>query len=786
MDRTRFSQSWAPAGAGATEVVEPVLGRMEWRTLGVLRCVLVGTLLSVLVAARLAVAQPGSGPAFPSAAPAFAAVPSDDAPLMDGVVLGDPVWDEAAPATGFRQTQPDEGAPASERTEVRVVFTQSTLYVGVVCYDADPGSIAIADSRRDASLDDGDSVQFILDTFLDRQSGFVFGTSPAGQEYDGQVVNAGEGRLGRSTTTSSGSGAGFNGNWDGAWDVRTSVTDVGWSAEFAIPFRTLSYPDREVQTWGMNVQRNIRRRNEIVYWAPLPRQYNLLRLSMAGQLSGVRPAPAVRDLKIVPYVAGDLTRFDESRRTTALGDAGVDLKYNVTPALTLDLTYNTDFAQVEVDDQQINLDRFNLFFPEKRPFFLENAGVFSVSSIRQVAGGDPAQTELFFSRRIGIGPDGREIPILGGARLSGKVSDAVSVGLINMQTEDSGGVTPSNNFTVARAYRDLPNSSQIGAIFVNRQGTGALAGDRDYNRTYGVDGRVGLGQNSQIAGFAAATDTPGLEGSDHAYNLAWDHNSEQWRFTLGYVEVADNFNPEVGFLKRQGFRNIDSGFSFITRPRSIPWLHQVRPHATFNRFWNFNGFQESSFLHIDNDLEFADSTLIKTAWNVTGEGVTEPFEIAKGVWVPAGVYDHHEAQLTYESNRGAPVSWGVRARIGGFFGGSRATVGPTLSVRTGDRFNASVQWSRNDVDLPGGHFIANLTSARVAINFSPRRFFMALVQYNDAADLWSANLRLGLLGQANTGLFLVYNDTRGLHDMIPFGGGRSLILKYSRLFDVFD
>ncbi len=755
---------------------------MAWRTLGVL--------LGVLLAAWPAGAQPPAGPATAAvagaaAAPEFTAVASEDAPLLDGLVLGDPAWDGAAPATGFRQTQPIEGAPASERTEVRVVFTESTLYIGVVCYDTDPGSIAIADSRRDASLDDGDSVQFILDTFLDRQSGFVFGTSPAGQEYDGQVVNAGEGRLGRSTTTSSGSGAGFNGNWDGVWDVRTSVTDVGWSAEFAIPFRTLSYPDRETQTWGMNVQRNIRRRNEIVYWAPLPRQYNLLRLSMAGQLSGVRPAPAGRDLKIVPYVAGDMTRSDTRRDTAALGDAGVDVKYNVTPALTLDLTYSTDFAQVEVDQQQINLDRFNLFFPEKRPFFLENAGIFSVSSVRQVAGGNPGQTELFFSRRIGIGEDGREIPILGGARLSGKVSDTVSVGLLNMQTEETGG-TQANNFTVARAYRDLPNSSQIGAIFVNRQATGALAGNRDYNRTYGVDGRVGLGQNSQIAGFAANTDTPGLEGKDHAYNVAWDHNSEQWRFTLGYVEVGDNFNPEVGFLRREGFRNLDSGFSFIARPRGIPWLHQVRPHATFNRFWNFNGFQESSFLHIDNDLEFADSTLIKTAWNVTGEGVTQPFEIATDVWVPAGVYDHHEAQLAYESNRGAPVSLGVRARIGGFFGGHRATIGPTLSVRTGDRFNASMQWSRNDVDLPGGHFIANLTSARIAINFSPRRFFMALVQYNDAADLWSANLRVGLLGQANTGLFIVYNDTRGLHDAIPLGGGRSLILKYSRLFDVFD
>ena len=741
-------------------------------------------MLGMLLPALPARAQPQPAPG--TSAPAFVAVASENAPSLDGVVLGDPVWELAVPATGFRQTQPDEGAPASERTEVRAVFTASTLYVGIVCYDREPGSIAIADSRRDASLDDGDSVQFILDTFLDRQSGYVFGTSPAGQEYDGQVVNAGEGRLGRSSMTSSGSGAGFNGNWDGVWDVRTAVSDIGWSAEFAIPFRTLSYPARDVQGWGMNVQRNIRRRNEIVYWAPLPRQYNLLRLSMAGQVTGIRPPAAGRDLKIVPYVTGELARSDERRRTNRLGDAGIDLKYKVTPALTLDLTYNTDFAQVEVDEQQINLDRFNLFFPEKRPFFLENAGVFSVSSVRQVAGANPAQTELFFSRRIGIGPGGREIPILAGARLSGKVSDGVSVGLLNMQTEEVAGVVPANNFTVARAYRDLPNSSQIGGIFVNRQATGALAGSRDYNRTYGVDGRVGLGQNSQIAGFAAATDTPGREGRDHAYNLAWDHNSERWRFTLGYVEVGDDFNPEVGFLRRAGFRNIDSGFSFIARPSGIPWLHQVRPHATFNRFWNFSGFRETSFLHFDNDLEFADSSLVKTAWNVTGEGVTEAFEISKGVIVPAGVYDHNETQLSYESNRGAPVSVGLRVRAGGFFGGQRLSVGPTLRVRTGDRFNAALQWSRNDVDLPGGQFIANLTSARVAVNFSPRRFFMALVQYNDAADLWSANLRLGFLGQANTGLFIVYNDTRGLHDAIPSGGGRSLILKFSRVFDLLD
>ncbi|MDE0828325.1 MAG: DUF5916 domain-containing protein [Vicinamibacterales bacterium] len=742
--------------------------------------------LGIVGTPDLAASQPRAGDA-PAAPPLLVSIGVEQAPVMDGAVLGDPAWSGAEPTGTFWQTRPDEGQPASERTEVRAIFTDTTLYLGVICYDDEAGALTIADSRRDGSLDDGDSIQIILDTFLDQRSGYVFGTSPAGQEYDGQVVNAGEGRLGRSTTTSSGSGAGFNGNWDGVWEVRTTVSEIGWSAEFAIPFRTLNYPDRDVQAWGLNVQRNIRRRNEIAYWAPLPRQFNLLRLSQAGQLTGVRVPPAAeRGVKVVPYVTGEVGHSDARERTTALGDAGVDVKYAVSPSLTLDLTYNTDFAQVEVDRQQINLDRFNLFFPEKRPFFLENAGVFSVSSVRQVAGGNPAQTELFFSRRIGIGADGREIPILGGARLSGKVSDNVSVGLLNMQTEAMGSGTPANNFSVARVARDLPNSSQIGALFVNRQATGAQAGSDNYNRTYAVDGRVGLGENGQVAGFLAKTSTPGLEEDDHAYNMAWDYNSERWRFTLGYVEVADNFNPEVGFLRRggRGFRNVDSGFSFITRPKNFLKLQQIRPHATFNRFWLFDGVEQSSFLHLDNDLEFNDSSLIKTAWNITGEGVLQPFEIADGVLVPAGHYEHHETQLVYESNRGAPVSVEVRTTIGGFFGGHRTTWGPALNIRTGDSFNASIQWSRNDVNLPGGHFIANLTTTQVAYNFSPRRFVQALLQYNDSADLWSANLRLGLLGQANTGLFLVYNDTRGLHQTIPAGGGRSLILKFSRMIDL--
>ena len=424
------------------------------------------------------------------------AVESAVAPVLDGAVLDDPAWANALPATGFVQTQPDEGRPASERTEVRIVFTADTIYFGVVCYDSDPSAIIVTDSRRDSSLADSDSFQLILDTFLDRQNGFIFGTSPSGQEYDGQLVNEGAGGSGMGGFGGGGqiggAGGGFNQNWDGVWQVRTAISEVGWTAEFAIPFRTLRFPAGREQTWGVNFQRNIRRRNEHAYWSPLPRQYDLFRVSLAGQLGGVRaPEGLWRTLQMTPYVIGEtVDRVDRpDRRTLALGAFGGDLKYGVTSGLALDLTYNTDFAQVEVDDQQINLDRFQLFFPEKRPFFLENAGAFTVTNSGGAAFNDPGQTDLFFSRRIGIGAAGQAIPILGGARLSGRVSEDVTVGFLNMQTEAVGDATPANNFTVARLRHDLPNRSSVGGLLVNRQATGPLAGTDNYNRTYAFDGR---------------------------------------------------------------------------------------------------------------------------------------------------------------------------------------------------------------------------------------------------------------------------------------------------------
>ena len=720
------------------------------------------------------------------------AVSIEDPPIFDGNVLNDPVWTTVVPISGFLQSAPNEGQPATERTEVRIVFTSDTLFVGVVCYDRDPLSIIVSDSRRDSSMNDADSFQMVFDTFGDQQNGFIFGTTPAGQEYDGQVINEGGGGgglfRGGGGGFSRGSGGGFNLNWDGAWQVRTEISEVGWSAEFEIPFRTIRYPVRVNQSWGINFQRNIRRRNERAYWAPLPRQYNLYRVSMAGQLIGVQtPIGFTRNLQLTPYVIGEAVTRDAlpNRDPLVLGDFGADIKYSVTSGLTLDATYNTDFAQVEVDDQRINLDRFNLFFPEKRPFFLENAGVFTVNNAGPASGMNLGQTELFFSRRIGISNLGEQIPILAGARLSGKVSDTVTVGFLNMQTEEVKGIARANNFTVARLRQDLPNRSSIGGLFVNRQATGPLAKATDYNRSYGVDGRWGIGQNGTVQGFVGRTETPGRDDRDHALSISGTYNSERWRLISGYQENGEDFNPEVGFVRRTGFRKYDFGLSNTTRPEGFLKFQELNPHMSFTRFWNFDGTMETSFLHLHFEGEFEDSSSGGVAHNIRIEQVFREFKVSD-IPVQPGRYDFDETQYSFTYNRSAPISFGIRATEGGFFGGNIVTLRPSVRARHGETLNFSLSYSRNDIDLPAGSVITNLTSLRFAYNFSPRLFVQTLLQHNDSAHLWSVNFRFGWLQDANTGLFLVYNETEGIGRIVPSGAGRSVILKYSYLFDVLD
>jgi hypothetical protein len=734
--------------------------------------ILVGDRRALFALRVSAIALLCSVPLAAHAAPALDATRLEQAPVIDGDVGNDVAWAKLAPASHFRQVKPNDGDPATEHTEVYVGFTDDALYIGVIAY-GDPATIIVSDSRRDSSLDNTDAFLVIIDGMLDRQNGFVFGTNAAGIEYDAQVTWEG-------TSDGFGSGNGFNLNWDGTWDVRSAIFESGWSAEFEIPFSTLRYGRGPVQDWGINFQRNIRSNNEVAYWAPLDRNRNLYRVSEAGTLRGIEP-PSPRNLKITPYALGKWQRGGALGGTSNDSDAGVDIKYSITPSLTLDLTYNTDFAQVEADDQQLNLDRFNLFFPEKRPFFLENAGQFMV--------GNGQEVEMFFSRRIGIGPSGEPIPVDGGARLSGKIGDSTNVGLLYMSTEAVDGVAPANDFTVARVSRELPNRSAIGAIFVGRDGDGSLQrgpGD-DYNRTYAVDGRWGIGDNVILESWLARTDTPGLDGKDSAFAVKFDYSSKDWAARFDYAEVGEHFNPEVGFLSRTNYRSVSGFLLRYIRPDDFPGLLEIRPHVSFTGYWKPDGFQESGILHLDAHWEAKSGAELHTGYNLTRAGVIDAFEIVPGVVVQPGTYDHGELSLNYFSDQSRPFSFSMRIVAGGRFGGDRLYLGPGINYRIGERFRSELSYRYNDYDLPvpNGEFTANLARLRLSYSFTPKIQLAALVQHNGASDQLGTNIRFSWLRSANSGLFLVYNEVDEQGPGAP-PAGREFIIKYSHIFDVFN
>ena len=693
------------------------------------------------------------------------------APVVDGNVVDDPAWRGAQAIDQFWQIQPSSGRAASQRTEVFVGFTERALHIGVIAYDDEPLAILSTDSRRDSSLDNTDSFRVLIDGLLDRQNGYVFGTNPAGIEFDGQVSREGQGQF------ITGGEGGFNLNWDTSWTVRSAISDIGWSAEMEIPFTSLRFGADDVQTWGFNFERRIRRNNEISFWAPLSQERSLFQVSEAGSIEGIR-VPRQRNLQLTPYALGKSRRGGTLAESQSDEEFGFDLKYSITPSLTLDATYNTDFAQVEVDEQQVNLDRFSLFFPEKRAFFLENSGQFTVGTAQEV--------ELFFSRRIGIA-QGTPTPIDGGLRLSGKIGPRTNVGVLRMSSEDVDGLAPGNDYSVVRVNQELTNRSAVGALFVDRDGDGSLLGNAadDQNQTYAIDGRWGIGRNALIQAWVAETSTPGLTGRDDAFAVIGDYNDADWTFGLGYTEVGDSFNPEVGFLARNDYKKFEGRIFRRVRPSNLWNLFEIRPHVVYRGYWDFEDFQETGFLHFDAHWEFQTGREFHTGINFTKEGLKEPFDIVPGVTILPGTYNHEELQLVYMGDGSAPLNFELRSTIGGRFGGDRITLEPTIRYRIGEKFSSQLSYNHNDFDLPvpGGDFTADLWRLRVSYSFSPRMLLQLLTQYNEQDDIVSSNLRFSWLQSANTGLYFVYNeiDERG------FGAparGREFVIKYSRILDL--
>ena len=732
----------------------------------------------------------GTPPAAPRPA-AVRAAPVAEATRATGPIridgrLDEPSWQAAKVLAGFVQSEPVEGQPVSERTELRILFDGDALYVGTWLYDRDPGGIVVGETRRDAGVSDADAVSIIIDTFLDRQNGFVFATTPAGIEYDGQVTREGQGGSGGQQRQQRGSGGGFNLNWDGSWDVATTRDGEGWYAEFRIPFSTLRYGKGGEQRWGLNIARNIRRRNEESFWAPMPRQFDLNRVSLAGDVTGVQ-APTQRLLTVTPYALGSARKdFVSGAPTESNMDFGADAKVGLTQSLTLDLTVNTDFAQVEVDDEQVNLTRFPLFFPEKRPFFLENAGTFAV--------GTPQAVELFFSRRIGL-QSGNAVPIQGGGRVTGKIGK-YTVGLLNLQaddltTRDTLGapvvLAPPTNFAVGRIIRDFPNRSRLGAMVVNRMNTS----DREqFNRTYAIDGRLGLGAPLTLDAYVAQSETPGVSAGEYAYGIGGAYTSRDWNITASAREVGAAFNPGSGFLPRSAYRYRAARVQRNVRFPNVPWFREWRPHLQFHEFLGLDGLSESRFVHIDGHFEFANGAFFQLpATNLTRESLRTPFTISPGVVVPAGTYDNAEWGFAYNTNLSAPVSLQGRIDIGGFYTGRRMGTGSTLNVRVGRTFASALRMDYYDIRLPEGDFTTVLWRLRTAYTFTPRVYLQTLLQYNRLSDTFSSNLRFGWLNTAGTGLFIVFNnlENTGTFDRTGLEEGpleRAFVVKFTRQFNL--
>lgn len=727
---------------------------------------------------------PTRGGATPgnTGAPAVIATRASGPVSIDGR-LDEQAWRSASVLDGFVQAEPVEGNPASERTEVRVLFDATALYIGAWLFDRDPAAILVGETRRDASLTDADAISIILDTYLDRQNGFVFATTPAGIEYDGQVTREGQGGSGGQQRQQRGSGGGFNLNWDGRWEVATSRDGEGWYAEFRIPFSTLRYGRGGDQRWGLNVARTIRRRNEEAFWSPVPRQFDLNRVSLAGLLTGVE-APRQRLLTVTPYALGSSRKdYALGSPTSTKGEFGGDAKIGLTQSLTLDLTANTDFAQVEVDDEQINLTRFPLFFPEKRPFFLENAGTFAV--------GTPQSVEIFFSRRIGI-QGGAEVPILGGGRVTGKAGN-YTIGLLNMQADALqavGGtgspVASPTNFAVGRVIRDFRNRTRLGAMIVNRANTD---GASDYNRTYAADGRLGIGQPLTIDAYAARSEQPGVGAGAYAYGVGAAYTSRNWNITSSTREVGEAFSPGAGFLPRSSYRYLAARIQRNVRFSNVTWLREWRPHLQYHEFFGLDGFSETRLIHIDSHFEFPNGAFFQLpASNFTREGLRAPFEIAKGVIVPPGTYDNFEWGYAYNTNLSAPVSLQGRIDIGGFYSGRRAGTGSTLNIRSGETFTNSLRVDYYDVSLKEGSFTTLLWRLRTAYSFSPRLYVQTLLQYNRQTETFSSNIRFGWLNTAGTGLFIVLNnlENTGTFDRTQLPEGpldRALLIKFTRMIN---
>ena len=705
--------------------------------------------------------------------------------------LDEPVYRTVPAIADFVQQMPVEGAPASEKTEAWILFDETNIYVSGRVWDSAPPSEWVANEmRRDTpQLRENDSFWVAFDTFNDRRNGVTFYTNPLGAIGDFGITNEGN----------------PNGDWNPVWDVRTGRFEGGWTVEMEIPFKSLRYRPGPVQRWGVQISRRVRRKNEMAYITSVPiaaGRRGIFRTSDAALLVGLEVPDSGTNLEIKPYgisgVATDLTA-DPPRRNDGDGDYGVDLKYGITRNLTADLTWNTDFAQVEVDEQQVNLTRFSLFFPEKREFFLEGRGIFDFArgggpstrdgALRQIGGGSSREESnaptLFYSRRIGF-QEKAVVPIVGGGRVTGKVG-AFDVGALNMHAgeELDAGVEPTN-FTVVRVKRDLLRRSAVGALVTNR--SVSLAGD-GASQTYGADGTFSFYDNVSAVAYLARTRTPGRTGRDRSYQGQLTYAGDRYGFQAEHLTVEDNFRPEVGYWRRENFRRSFGTVRFSPRPASIEAIRQFRLEGSFDYVETADTRAvETRQTQLAFSTEFENSDRIGVSAAENYEFLVESFEPGRNVVLPTGGYRFRDVETTYTLGGQRRLSGIFTVRLGEYFNGTIRSVGfrrarlvlmPRLAVEP----TLSVNW----IETPQGSFRTDLLVSRVTWTLSPRMFFSGLIQYNSSTRTVSNNLRLRWEYSPGSELFVVYTEDRDSDPLRPdrYTGGlrnRGLVVKVNRLF----
>jgi hypothetical protein len=692
------------------------------------------------------------------------------APSIDGV-LDDEVYQLVPASSGFIQQEPKEGAPATDDANVWVLYDDNNLYISARLFQ-DPKAIVATEMRRDSrELTRNDNFALVLDTFLDHRSAFFFYMSAAGGMFDGLITEESQN----------------NREWNTVWDGRTGRFEGGWTAEFSIPFRSLRYAPGRDQTWGINFRRIMIAKNELHTLAPVPASYGpagVQRMSLAATLTGLQVPTAGRNFEIKPYALSSVTTdklTSPAKSNDPKGNIGFDMKYGVTRGLNLDVSYNTDFAQVEDDEQQVNLTRFSLFFPERRDFFLEGQGIFTFGGVRldgTSSGGNVPI--LFFGRRIGL-TNGRPIPLTAGARLTGRVG-AYSIGALNVETgsdENVGAV--DTNFSVVRVKRDFLKRSQIGFIATNRS---VALGGPDSNQTLGFDSQLAPYQQMVINTYYAKSHTSDKTGDDASYRLQFEYPADRYGLQLEHLTVEKNFNPEVGFLRRENFRRNFAEARFSPRPNRDHWkaIRKFTYQGSLEYITDTGGHLESRETQLQFQTALANSDQGTIEYTQNYEFLPEAFEISKGITLPVGGYTFDNLKAQYGFGPQRQVSGTVTVNRGTFYDGDRTSAEYSGKVQFGSRLTLEPKVSINWVDLSEGSFTTKLYSTRASVTFSPRMALGALIQYNSSAATVAANLRFHWEYQPGSDFFVVFNEG---HDTLgPFARSlqnRSFTVKITRL-----